>query len=130
MTSRASRVFPNHWAPLCKASFSPPPQHMSKVNRRQALSLVIHSAALARPARSTRPASQWQPALYNPYGLHSICQSWISSLNLPWIQALTQKSYVSDSEMRRSPFKFLLARSPKYNQQTLWETTQCIGALI
>lgn len=41
--------------------------------------------------------------LYNPYSLHSIRQSRISTLNLSWVQAFTQNLMGADSEMRRSP---------------------------
>lgn len=52
---------------------------------------MMHSAVLAPPSVSTWSASQSQPMLYNPYGLHSIRQSRIRTLNLTWAQALTQK---------------------------------------
>lgn len=65
--------------------------HISKLTSYQAQSLMMHSAVLAPPSVSTWSASQSQPMLYNPYGLHSIRQSRIRTLNLTWAQALTQK---------------------------------------
>lgn len=57
------------------------------------------STVLSQPLGSTGCAFT-SHSLFNPYGLHSIRQSWIRTLSLSYVPAFTQTFTGTDSEMR------------------------------